>query len=66
MKELPATTPKVRKLNLYFSTGLHVTARAGSISKHGVTVYDVLTAIYKMYKKKVPTSLINPPMACVE
>ena len=53
MKETPISNPKVRKLNIFFSTGIHVTARAPSTSKYGVTVYDVLTAIHKLYKKKV-------------
>lgn len=33
--------------------GLHVTARAGAASALGVSVYDVLAAIHKQFKKKV-------------
>lgn len=33
--------------------GLHVTARASAASALGVSVYDVLAAIHKQFKKKV-------------
>lgn len=55
MKETPISNPKVRKLHVFFSTGIHVTVRAPSTAKVGVSVYDVLHAIHKMYKKKVRT-----------
>jgi hypothetical protein len=56
MKQTPISDPKVRKLTIFFSTGLHVTARASSTltgKTLGVTVFDVLTAIHKQMKKKV-------------
>jgi hypothetical protein len=53
LKEIPISNPKVRKMHIFFSTGIHVTARSSPSSKVGVSVYDVLTAIHKLYKKKV-------------
>jgi hypothetical protein len=59
LKDIPATTPKVKLLDIYFPLGLHVTARAGASSTTGVSVYDVLVAIHKQFKKKVfPPQLI--------
>ncbi|KAI5820597.1 hypothetical protein BZA77DRAFT_301167 [Pyronema omphalodes] len=66
MKELPITTPKVRKLHIFFGTGIHVTARASPSSKTGVTVYDCLTAIHKLYKKKADDELELPVLADIE
>ncbi|KAF8245427.1 hypothetical protein K440DRAFT_555982 [Wilcoxina mikolae CBS 423.85] len=66
MKETPISNPKVRKLNIFFSTGIHVTARAPSTSKHGVTVHDVLMAIHKLYKKKADDELELPVLANIE
>lgn len=66
MKEVPVSNPKVRKLNIFFSTGLHVTARASPSSTVGVSVYDVLTAIHKLFKKKADDELENPVLANIE
>jgi len=62
MKEVPISNPKVRKLHVFFSTGIHITARASPSSKVGVSVYDVLTAIHKLYKKKVELPLRDSPI----
>lgn len=56
LKSTPISDPKVRKMTIFFNTGLHVTARASSTvtgKTMGVTVMDVLNAIYKQMKKKV-------------
>jgi hypothetical protein len=66
MKETPISNPKVRKLHVFFSTGIHVTVRAPSTAKVGVSVYDVLHAIHKMYKKKADDELELPVLANIE
>lgn len=53
LKQVPISSPKVKLLDIYFPMGLHVTARAGAASALGVSVYDVLAAIHKQFKKKV-------------
>lgn len=60
LKEVPISNPKVKLLDIYFPLGLHVTARASASSAVGVSVYDVLVAIHKQFKKKVkPFSLLS-------
>ncbi|KAI5777572.1 hypothetical protein EDC01DRAFT_678378 [Geopyxis carbonaria] len=69
MKSVPISDPKVKKLNVFFSTGLHVTARASSTTTGktlGVTVMDVLTAIHKQMKKKADDELELPVLANIE
>jgi hypothetical protein len=53
LRDIPISEPRVRKMHVFFSTGIHVTARCSPTSKVGVSVYDVLTAIHKLYKNKV-------------
>lgn len=43
------TDPPIKKIDLVWPLGLHVTAR----NLHGVTIKDALDAIYKQFKKKV-------------
>jgi hypothetical protein len=43
------TTPPVKKIDLHFPLGLHVTAR----NLKGVTIKDALDAIHKQFKKRV-------------
>jgi len=51
--KLYLVNPPVKKIDLDFPSGLHVTAR----NLKGVTIKDALDAIYKQFKKKVsPTS----------
>ena len=45
------TTPPVKKIDLFFKTGLHVTAR----NLKGVTIKDAMDAIHKSFKKRVRT-----------
>ncbi|CAZ86232.1 unnamed protein product [Tuber melanosporum] len=66
LKEIPITTPKVKLLDVYFPLGLHVTARAGSSSTVGVSVYDVLVAIHKQFKKKADDELEMPVLGNLE
>lgn len=53
------TTPPVKKIDLRFKTGLHVTAR----NLKGVTIKDALDAIHKQYKKKPDDELDEPYLA---
>ena len=62
MKDTPISNPKVRKLHVFFTTGLHVTVRASASAKNGVSVFDVLHAIHKMFKKKARASFPRPPV----
>ncbi|CCC06685.1 hypothetical protein SMACR_00711 [Sordaria macrospora] len=50
------TTPPVKKIDLYFKTGLHVTAR----NLKGVTIRDAMDAIHKSFKKKPDDELPEP------
>jgi hypothetical protein len=52
------TKPPVKKIDLHFPLGLEVTAR----NLKGVTIKDALDAIYKQFKKKVPTKTLDLPI----
>ncbi|KAI1915733.1 hypothetical protein LOZ53_002286 [Ophidiomyces ophidiicola] len=56
------TTPPVKKIDLNFPLGLHVTAR----NLKGVTIKDALDAIHKQFKKKADDELDNPILAGFE
>ncbi|KAJ9324942.1 hypothetical protein DTO027B5_3377 [Paecilomyces variotii] len=55
-------TPPVKKIDLVWPLGLHVTAR----NMKGVTIRDALDAIYKQFKKKADDELENPVLAGFE
>ncbi|KAJ4393060.1 hypothetical protein N0V93_002267 [Gnomoniopsis smithogilvyi] len=54
--KLHLTEPPIKKVDLYFPLGLHVTAR----SMKGVTIKDAMDAIHKQYKKKQDDELPEP------
>ncbi|KAJ5131736.1 hypothetical protein N7448_005894 [Penicillium atrosanguineum] len=56
------TNPPVKKIDLDFPLGLHVTAR----NLKGVTIKDALDAIYKQFKKKADDELDHPYLAGFE
>ncbi|KAK2760930.1 hypothetical protein FQN54_002172 [Arachnomyces sp. PD_36] len=56
------TKPPVKKIDLDFPLGLHVTAR----NLKGVTIKDALDAIYKQFKKKADDELDKPILAGFE
>ncbi|KAJ6131043.1 hypothetical protein N7523_001503 [Penicillium sp. IBT 18751x] len=56
------TNPPVKKIDLDFPLGLHVTAR----NLKGVTIKDALDAIYKQFKKKADDELESPYLAGFE
>jgi len=66
LKQVPISSPKVKLLDIYFPMGLHVTARAGASSALGVSVYDVLAAIHKQFKKKADDELEMPVLGNLE
>jgi len=66
LKEVPISTPKVKLLDIYFPLGLLVTARASASSAVGVSVYDVLVAIHKQFKKKADDEFENPVLGNLE
>jgi len=45
---------------------MHVTARAGVASQVGVSIYDVLHAIHKQFKKKADDELELPVLGNLE
>ncbi|KAL1856057.1 hypothetical protein Plec18167_000320 [Paecilomyces lecythidis] len=55
-------TPPVKKIDLVWPLGLHVTAR----NMKGVTIKDALDAIYKQFKKKADDELDKPVLAGFE
>ncbi|RPB17414.1 hypothetical protein P167DRAFT_479473 [Morchella conica CCBAS932] len=66
LKQIPISSPKVKLLDVYFPMGLHVTARASAASALGVSVYDVLAAIHKQFKKKADDELEMPVLGNLE
>ncbi|KAF1817411.1 hypothetical protein P152DRAFT_463572 [Eremomyces bilateralis CBS 781.70] len=58
----PLCTPMVKKIDLHFKLGLHVTAR----NLKGVTIKDALDVIFKQYKKKADDELEDPYLAGFE
>lgn len=61
--DVPLTNPPLKAVQIWFETGIQVTARN---MKKGVTIKDALKAIYKLYHKKVrpnrgPAGLCGSP-----
>ncbi|KAF2202255.1 hypothetical protein GQ43DRAFT_369533 [Delitschia confertaspora ATCC 74209] len=56
------TTPKIKKIDLHFPLGLHVTAR----NLKGVTIKDALDAIHKKFKTKADDEMDLPYLAGFE
>ncbi|KZF26449.1 hypothetical protein L228DRAFT_257886 [Xylona heveae TC161] len=55
-------TPPVKRIDLHFPLGLHVTAR----NMKGVTIDDALHVIYKHFKKRADDEFDNPILAGFE
>ncbi|KAH9809521.1 hypothetical protein Tdes44962_MAKER06129 [Teratosphaeria destructans] len=55
-------TPPIKKIDLVWPLGLHVTAR----NNKGVTIKDAVDAIHKQFKKKADDELENPYLAGFE
>jgi len=53
------STPPIKRIDLQFPLGLHVTAR----NMKGVTIKDALDAIYKQMKKRQDDELDEPVLA---
>ncbi|KAL7267630.1 hypothetical protein RUND412_009774 [Rhizina undulata] len=66
LKDISVTNPKVKTLDIYFPMGGHVTARAGPGKPVGVSIYDVVVAIHKRFKKTADDEMELPVLANLE
>jgi len=61
--DVALTNPPLKAVQIWFPTGLHVTARN---LRKGVTIKDALKAIHKMYHKKADDELDLPVLDTIE